>query len=315
MQTDDARKLFVAGLPDSVDEEVLRQVFEATGGTVVQVSVPRDRATGRPRGFGFVTLSSAEEATRARETLDGSTQAGRSISVRPFSSDSRRGPGDAGGDTRPRPEPRAYQAAGAPASGGAPAGGGQGGDDRSIYIGNLPYDADRPGLESVLKERGVNQVVRVHMPTGPDGRARGFAFVSLASPEAVNEALVQLRNLELGGRRLMINAAHARGERPERTERPGGGGYAPRPGGPPNAGGGGFERPSTERRPSIGDFGAAAPQQRSSFDNRDFEGRREGKKKKVEAAKKKQPAAPDDRRRGGGNNWRTGLDSDDWSDD
>jgi len=72
-----------------------------------------------------------------------------------------------------------------------------------------------------------------------------------------------------------------------------------------------------DRRPSgMGaDFGAPATQQRSSFDNRDFEGRREGKKKKPEAVKKKQVAAPDDRRRGGGNNWRTGLDSDDWSDD
>jgi len=315
MATDDARKLFVAGLPDSVDEDALRQVFEATGGAVVQVSVPRDRATGRPRGFGFVTLSSAEEATRARETLDGSMHSGRSISVRVFSSDSRRAPGE-GGDTRPRPEQRPYTGGpGAPGAPGAAAGGGGApggaGDDRSIYVGNLPYDADRPGLEALLKERGVNQVVRVHMPAGPDGRARGFAFVSLTSPEAVNEALNLLRNLEVGGRRLIINAAHARGERPER---PAGGGFAPRPGGPP---GGGFERPSMDRRPSgMGaDFGAPAPQQRSSFDNRDFEGRREGKKKKPEAAKKKQVAAPDDRRRGGGNNWRTGLDSDDWSDD
>src|SRR5208337_2915168 len=77
-------KLFVAGLPDSVSEEVLKQLFEATGGKVVNVSLPKDRMTGRPRGFGFVTLSTPTEAQAARDALDGSMQAGKSISVRPF---------------------------------------------------------------------------------------------------------------------------------------------------------------------------------------------------------------------------------------
>src|SRR5215475_1793539 len=77
-------KLFVAGLPDSISEDVLKQLFEATGGTVVNVSLPKDRATGRPRGFGFVTLSTPAEAQAARDALDGSMQAGKSISVRPF---------------------------------------------------------------------------------------------------------------------------------------------------------------------------------------------------------------------------------------
>ena len=84
MSTEDARKLFVAGLPDTITEDVLRQLFEATGGTVVDVSIPRDRATGKPRGFGFVTMSTSEQAAAARDSLDGSVQAGQSISVRPF---------------------------------------------------------------------------------------------------------------------------------------------------------------------------------------------------------------------------------------
>ena len=94
MATEDARKLFVAGLPESITEDVLRQLFEATGGKVVDVSLPRDRNTGRPRGFGFVTFATAEEAVGARSALDGSLQAGRAISVRPFSSEPpRRGEG------------------------------------------------------------------------------------------------------------------------------------------------------------------------------------------------------------------------------
>src|SRR6478735_8750280 len=98
MATEDACKLFVAGLPDSVTEDVLRQIFEAAGGTVTDVSLPRDRATGRPRGFGFVSFSTPDEANNARQSLDGSLQAGRSISVRPFSSEPpRRGEGGPSG--------------------------------------------------------------------------------------------------------------------------------------------------------------------------------------------------------------------------
>src|SRR5512146_3244927 len=123
---EDSRKLFVAGLPDSITEDVLRQLFEATGGNVVEVSLPKDRATGRPRGFGFVTLATTEEASSAREALDGSFQGGKSISVRPFQA-----------------EPPKRDGLGPPGSG-RMGGGGSGppsaAPDRTLYVGNLPYD-------------------------------------------------------------------------------------------------------------------------------------------------------------------------------
>ncbi len=93
---EDARKLFVAGLPDTVTDEGLRALFQGTGAGIDELSLPRDRATGRPRGFAFVTLSTAADAQRAREQLDGSLMEGRSISVRPFSSDPPRGGPGAG---------------------------------------------------------------------------------------------------------------------------------------------------------------------------------------------------------------------------
>ena len=103
-------KLFVAGLPDSISEEVLKQLFEATGGKVVGVSLPKDRLTGRPRGFGFVTLATPEEAQAARDALDGSMQAGKSISVRPFQAEPPKR--DAIGVGGPRPMWRASRALG-----------------------------------------------------------------------------------------------------------------------------------------------------------------------------------------------------------
>src|SRR5512145_1036029 len=157
MTTEDARKLFVAGLPESMTEDVLRQLFEATGSQVVEVSIPRDRATGRPRGFGFVTLQTGEQAEKARSMLDGSVQSGRGISVRPFQA----------GSIRKDPKPDSQIS--------TPV------EDRTLYVGNLPYDATVEEVENVLIRAGVSPVLRVHLPIGPDGRPRGFGFVTLAS--------------------------------------------------------------------------------------------------------------------------------------
>src|ERR1700727_2754536 len=98
----DEAKLFVAGLPDSVSEDVLKQLFEATGGTVVNVSLPKDRTTGRPRGFGFVTLSTPAEAQAARDALDGSMPAGTPVSVRRFQAEPPRRDGPGVGPGGPR---------------------------------------------------------------------------------------------------------------------------------------------------------------------------------------------------------------------
>jgi RNA recognition motif-containing protein len=223
-------KLFVAGLPDSVSEEVLKQIFEATGGKVVSVSLPKDRMTGRPRGFGFVTLSTPQEAEAARSALDGSLQGGRSISVRPFQAEPPRkgeGPMSAG--------PRSS----GPRSAGPP----QQAPDRTLYVGNLPYDCSQPEVETLINGVvGEGQVVRVHLPMDADGRKRGFGFVTMASSESAKTAAEQLKSADLRGRRLIVNIAHPKGDRPPRSEGGGfggGGGFAGGGGGF-GGGGGGF---------------------------------------------------------------------------
>jgi len=217
-------KLFVAGLPDSISEEVLKQLFEATGGKVVGLSLPKDRTTGRLRGFGFVTLATAQEAQAARDALDGSLQAGRSISVRPFQA-----------------EPPKRDALGGPRVGGPPGGPrGPGGPpqspDRTLYIGNLPYDATVEEVQTLINAAVADSVVRVHLPMDADGRKRGFGFVTMASAESAKTAADALRSADLRARRLVVNLAHPKGERPARPE--GGGGFsAPFP--PAFSGGGG----------------------------------------------------------------------------
>ena len=230
-------KLFVAGLPDSVSEDVLKTIFEATGGKVVSVSLPKDRTTGRPRGFGFVTMSTSAEAQSARDSLDGSLQGGRSISVRPFQAEPPRkgdGPPMSSG---PRSGPGGYERPGG--FGGPPSGPGgprPGGPpqapDRTLYVGNLPYDISTQEVEELINGVcGAGSVVRVHLPMDPDGRKRGFGFVTMSSSETAKTASEQLKTVDMRGRRLVVNIAHPKGERPA------GGGYAGAGGG---GGGGGY---------------------------------------------------------------------------
>jgi RNA recognition motif-containing protein len=74
-------KLFVAGLPYSVTDEQLGEHF-ASAGTVTSSKVITDRDTGRSKGFGFVEMSSEEEAKKAMETMDGTDFGGRNILVK-----------------------------------------------------------------------------------------------------------------------------------------------------------------------------------------------------------------------------------------
>ena len=74
------KKLYVGGLPYAVTEDKLQEIFSAHG-TVESARVITDRFTGRSRGFGFVEMSSEEEAQTAIDSLNGSDLDGRSLTV------------------------------------------------------------------------------------------------------------------------------------------------------------------------------------------------------------------------------------------
>jgi RNA recognition motif-containing protein len=73
-------KLYVGGLPYSATESELTTLF-AEHGTVESARVIADKFTGQSRGFGFVEMSSAEEAQAAITALNGSQMGGRSLTV------------------------------------------------------------------------------------------------------------------------------------------------------------------------------------------------------------------------------------------
>src|SRR5438874_4588939 len=73
-------KLFVGNLSFNTTENDLQDAFAAHG-TVTEANLMMDRATGRPRGFAFVTMGSPEEAQKAVEALNGANLDGRALTV------------------------------------------------------------------------------------------------------------------------------------------------------------------------------------------------------------------------------------------
>ncbi|PYJ08736.1 MAG: RNA-binding protein [Verrucomicrobia bacterium] len=73
-------KIFVGNLSFNTTENDLQDAFAAHG-TVIEANLMMDRATGRPRGFAFITMGSPEEAQKAIEALNGAQLDGRSLTV------------------------------------------------------------------------------------------------------------------------------------------------------------------------------------------------------------------------------------------
>ncbi|MHC4550143.1 MAG: RNA recognition motif domain-containing protein [Planctomycetota bacterium] len=74
-------KIFVGNMPFEATEQDLTDLFSADGRKVERVSIVTDRDSGRPRGFAFVEMSSASEASAAIAALDGQELHGRALRV------------------------------------------------------------------------------------------------------------------------------------------------------------------------------------------------------------------------------------------
>ena len=88
-------KLFVAGLPFDMDDQQLQDIFTEYG-SVNSAKIINDRETGKSRGFGFVEFADSAAAQAAIKALDGTSLAGRSMTVKVAEDKPRSGGG--GGD-------------------------------------------------------------------------------------------------------------------------------------------------------------------------------------------------------------------------
>lgn len=177
-------KIFVGNLPYDVDSQRLAMLFEKAG--IVEISeVIYNRETDRSRGFGFVTMSTVEEADKAVEMFNRYDLDGRLLTVNKASP---RG-------SRPERPPRVFEPA------------------FRIYVGNLPWDVDNGRLEQVFSEHGKVGEARV-VYDRETGRSRGFGFVTLSSESEMEDAIAALDGQSLDGRAIRVSVAD---ERPRRS--------------------------------------------------------------------------------------------------
>lgn len=73
-------RLYVGGLPFETTDDELKAMFDASG-TVASATVATDKGSGRSKGFGFVEMSSEDEAKSAIEAVNGRTMGERTIRV------------------------------------------------------------------------------------------------------------------------------------------------------------------------------------------------------------------------------------------
>ncbi|XP_041006410.1 28 kDa ribonucleoprotein, chloroplastic-like [Juglans microcarpa x Juglans regia] len=175
-------KLFVGNLPFDIDSEKLAEVFNQAG--IVEISeVIYNRETDRSRGFGFVTMSTVEEAEKAVDMLHRYDLNGRLLTVNKAAPRGSR-------SERPRVNEPSFR----------------------IYVGNLSWQVDDARLEQVFSEHGkvINARVLCDQETG---RSRGFGFVTMSSETELNDAIAALDGQNLDGRAIRVNVAEERRKR------------------------------------------------------------------------------------------------------
>ncbi|KAG8057773.1 hypothetical protein GUJ93_ZPchr0002g24587 [Zizania palustris] len=176
-------KVYVGNLPYDIDSERLAQLFDQAG-TVEVAEVIYNRETDRSRGFGFITMSTVEEAEKAVEIFHRYDVNGRLLVVN-------------------KAAPRGARVERAP---------NQFGPSFRIYVGNLPWQVDDSRLVQLFSEHGKVVDARV-VYDRETGRSRGFGFVTMATQQELDDAIAALDGQSLDGRALRVNVAE---ERPPR---------------------------------------------------------------------------------------------------
>ncbi|CAL0327654.1 unnamed protein product [Lupinus luteus] len=177
-------KIFVGNLPYDIDSQKLAVLFEDAG-TVEVAEVIFNRDTNQSRGFGFVTMSTVEEADNAVEKFNRYDLDGRLLTVNKASPR---------GSRAERP-PRNFETG------------------LKVYVGNLPWDVDNSRLEQIFSEHGKVENARV-VYDRETGRSRGFGFVTFSDETEMNDAIAALDGQSLDGRAIRVNVAE---DRPRRS--------------------------------------------------------------------------------------------------
>ena len=110
----------------------------------------------------------------------------------------------------------------------------------NIYVGNLSWTMTDDDLMNLFTEHGTVRSAKI-LKDKMNGRSKGFGFVEMEDDEAAKAAIAALNEIEVQGRKLIVNESQPRaeGDRPKRSFGGGGGGRGGYGGGGGNRGGGG----------------------------------------------------------------------------
>ena len=107
-----------------------------------------------------------------------------------------------------------------------------------LYVGNLSFETLEIELEDLFKQAGTVTEAAL-MQDRMTGKSRGFAFVTMGTPEEAKKAVEMFNGKQIGGRALTVNEARPREDRPAGGGGGGGGGQRRSFGGGGGGGGGG----------------------------------------------------------------------------
>ncbi len=93
----------------------------------------------------------------------------------------------------------------------------------NIYVGNLSFNATEDDIQQAFAEFGEVSSVNV-IKDRETGRSRGFAFVEMSDDEQAKEAIEKVNLTEIAGRKVTVNEARPKSDRPRRGGGGGGGG-------------------------------------------------------------------------------------------
>ncbi|GAA0144146.1 hypothetical protein LIER_04666 [Lithospermum erythrorhizon] len=168
-------KIFVGNLPFTADSSELASLF-GRAGNVEMAEVIYDKMSGRSRGFGFVTMSSAKEVEAAVRQFNGYELDGRELRVNSGPPPPKRDNFSSGG---PRGS-SSFNNSSRDFNGG-----------NRVYVGNLSWGVDDLALQNLFRDQGKVMEARVVYDRN-SGRSRGFGFVTFSSAEEVNSAIEAL---------------------------------------------------------------------------------------------------------------------------
>eukprot|EP00249_Psilotum_nudum_P011867 c23431_g3_i1 orf=270-1289(+) len=187
-------KIFIGGLSWETTTEKLTKHFKKYG-EIIDSVIMRDRSTGNPRGFGFVTYSDSSVCDRVME--DNHVIDGRTVEVK-------------------KSVPRDSMA--------------KGPKTKKIFVGGIPPSITEEEFKDYFAKFGTvveHQIMQDHST----GRSRGFGFVTYDNEQVVDDIVVQGKTHKLGGKLVEIKKAEPKKPVQESAAAlgPGRGGYGPGP--------------------------------------------------------------------------------------